>query len=359
MRYALQRCLFALIVVGAVAPAARAEPGAVLVGGTAHPQQRLVASGAVSTTVRAAGWVVGAKPYSVADSTAAAECLRKANPWACISTILRDKQIQRVAVVSVDPRPGKHGSTDTVITERLVIANLDSLFVAQRFCDYCTDDKLAGLAAEVTKELIDRAAIGSGRTALAVKSVPRGARAYLDANLVGVTDTTINIVPGAHTITVEFDDHRADTRHVVVEEDTTQEVTFNLQRTTGVHGGPGAGASGGPPSGTTPREGRPLARARRGRLVPLAITGAGVAALVTGAVLFALDEDPVTRPGVEVPPRYRDSGTRGVVIGVSGVAVAGLGGYLWWRASRSSSTLPAPVLAPVTGGAVLGVSRSF
>jgi hypothetical protein len=89
------------------------------------------------------------------------------------------------------------------------------------------------------------------------------------------------------------------------------------------------------------------------------ITGAGVAALVTGTVLFALDEDPVTRPGVEVPPRYRDSGTGGVILGVSGVAIASLGGYLWWRASRSSSKLPAPVLAPVSGGAVLGVTRSF
>jgi hypothetical protein len=337
MRSAINVCLFTLVAILAGARIARAEPGAVLVSGTAGERQQRIASSAVVTAVRAADWRVGGKSYNAADSAAAASCLRKPRPWTCIAAILRDKQILRVAVVAVDPKPGKHGSTDTVITARLVIANIDSLFVAQRFCDHCTEDKLAGLAAEVTKELIDRAAVGSGRTVLSIQSTPRGARAYVDANLVGVTDASINIVPGDHTVTVELDDHKTATRRVTVGQDTTEEISFTLQ--------PSPAASGDP---------RESPGSRRARLVPALIAGAGTAAFVTGAVLLALDQDPVTRPGEDVPPRYRDSGTRGVLIGVSGLAIAGVGGYLWWSASR-----PAPVVAPVAGGAVVGFTRSF
>lgn len=350
--------LFTLVAVLSLArPAHADEPGAVLVSGKASARQQLVASNAVETAVRAAGWGVAGKPYGAADSAAAAVCLRKAAPWTCISDILRDKRIQRVAVVSIDPKPGKHGTTDTVITERLVISNIDSLFVSQRFCDRCTDDKLAGLATEVTKELIDRAAVGSGRTALSIKSTPRGARAYVDSNLVGVTDISLNIVPGTHTITVELEEYRTETRHVLVEEDTTQEVSFALQSSEATSSSrppfdPDAVAGLQGPVGSD----KPPQITRRSRVVPAAIVGVGLATLAAGVVLFALDEDPTTTSGADASRRYRDTGTRGVIVGASGLVIAGAGGYLWWRYSRARS---APVVAPVNGGAVVGIARSF
>jgi hypothetical protein len=345
--------LFTLVAMLSLTRATRAEPGAVLVSGTASARQQGITSSAVAEAVRAAGWILGDKPYSAADAAAAGACLRKPAPWSCLSAILRDKRIQRVAVVSVDPKPGKAGTTDTVISERLVISNVDSLFVAQRFCDQCTDDRLSALAAELTKELIDRVAVGSGRTVLAIKSTPRGARAYVDANLVGVTDASISVVPGAHTITVELEEYRTETRHVRVQENTTEEVSVTLQPS---QAGGSQGRAIDPAGASGPEHPIEPARPRRSRLVPGAITGVGLAALASGIVLFALDEDPVTSPGEEASRRYRDTATRGVVLGVSGLAVAGVGGLLWWKYGKASS---APVVAPVHGGAVIGLARSF
>jgi len=356
MRSATYSYLFMLGAVLLLSQSARAEPGAVLVSGTASARQQVVASSAVATAVSSAGWGIGDKAYSAADATAAARCLRRSEPWRCLSAILRDARIQRIAVVSVDPKPGKAGTTDTVITERLVISNIDSLFVAQRFCDQCTDDRLAGLATELTKELLDRAAVGSGRTVLAIKSTPRAAKAYVDANLVGVTDTSINVVPGPHTITVELDDHRTDTRRVQVQENTTHEVSFMLRSSAE------SSSSQAPPLDRNavavgvPAPAVSTSAGRRSRLVPGVIVGGGLAVFTTGLVLFALDEDSVTRPDQDASRRYRDTASRGVVLGATGLAVAGVGSYLWWKYSKGRA---APVVTLATGGAAVGLARSF
>lgn len=355
MRLAKHSCWLAFVAVLSLARGARAEPGAVLVGGTVSARQKLVASNAVATEVRGAGWSIGSKTYNAADAVAAAGCLRMSRPWRCLPAILRDERVRRVAIVSIEPKPGKAGTTDTVITERLAISNLDSLFVAQRFCDHCTDDRLAGLATELTKELLERAAVDSGRTVLAIKSTPPGARAYVDANLVGVTDISINVAPGPHSITVELDEHRTATQHIQVQENTTQEVSFAVRSTeTSSQAQPVAPdhvASDGPAGPA-----RPPVISRRSRLVPGVIAGAGLAAFATGVVLFALDQDPVTRPDQDASRRYRDTRTRGIVLGATGLAAAGIGGYLWWRYGKARS---APVVIPVDAGAAVGLAHSF
>jgi hypothetical protein len=86
------------------------------------------------------------------------------------------------------------------------------------------------------------------------------------------------------------------------------------------------------------------------------IAGAGLAAFATGVVLFALDEDPVTRPDQDASRRYRDTRTRGIVLGAAGLAAAGIGGYLWWRAGKARA---APVVIPVEAGAAVGLAHSF
>jgi hypothetical protein len=57
------------------------------------------------------------------------------------------------------------------------------------------------------------------------------------------------------------------------------------------------------------------------------LLGAGVASLTAGAVLYVTDQD----PGPRLPPYIRDSATGGVVLGASGLALAGLGAWLFYR----------------------------
>lgn len=54
----------------------------------------------------------------------------------------------------------------------------------------------------------------------------------------------------------------------------------------------------------------------------------------TGLLLFALDEDPVTLPDQDASRRYHDTASRGVVLGATGLAVVGVGSYLWWKYSK-------------------------
>lgn len=101
----------------------------------------------------------------------------------------------------------------------------------------------------------------------------------------------------------------------------------------------------------------PGSSGRRSVGLPIAV-GAGAVVLLGGAVLFALDQDPVTRPDQVASGRYRETATLGILLGASGAVLAGVGGFLWWRHGEAR---PAPVIVPASGGAgaVIGLSRSF
>jgi hypothetical protein len=94
-----------------------------------------------------------------------------------------------------------------------------------------------------------------------------------------------------------------------------------------------------PPSAvTTKRE--PKASSHLG--AKLLVAG-GAALVITGGVLFALDEDPTTKAGVVVKPYYFDSAPVGVVAASVGAAAVGIGLWLWLRddskPSRSTAAL--------------------
>jgi hypothetical protein len=89
------------------------------------------------------------------------------------------------------------------------------------------------------------------------------------------------------------------------------------------------------------------------RTLPLGLMGAGGVALLAGAILIAIDQDPdPTGPQQET---YRDSATGGVVIGLVGAAALGTGIYLWMRDRPDS----APVAAISRDGGFVGWAGRF
>lgn len=344
------RTVVALAVALLWAPASRAEPGAVVVNGRATAHEQTVASTALTDQLRAAGWVIAAKPLAAKEASAVTTCLTTADGWKCASRVARDKGLTRMVVLSLDPQQ-KDGVTTVVINARLILTSADSVFVSQRFCDHCTDDTLANLVREVTQELVDRNALHGGRTVLIVKSTPQGARFSIDGTSVGATDASIDTIPGHHAVRIELDGFEIAERGADAVEGTTVEVSVTLQRTPSKQKSPLGDGNG------RPHVGEPeVVVTHRSRLVPALLIIGGGLAVIGGGVAIALDQDDdITKPATQDQPRYYyDTMLPGIASVAAGAVVVGFGGYLWWKYSKA-----APIVAPVAGGAVAGVGGSF
>jgi hypothetical protein len=95
--------------------------------------------------------------------------------------------------------------------------------------------------------------------------------------------------------------------------------------------------------------------ARRSWPPPAALLAAGgVAAVIAGGVLLALDTD--VSPEGRQKPVYLDSATRGLGVGIAGVAALGAGIWWWARSGRPGS---APLAAVGRSGAMIGWARRF
>jgi hypothetical protein len=77
-----------------------------------------------------------------------------------------------------------------------------------------------------------------------------------------------------------------------------------------------------------------LRQSRSTSLLTAGILGAGVTAIAAGAELYLTDED----PSPTGPIYIRDTATPGAVIGLSGLALAGAGIWLWHREASASGS---------------------
>jgi hypothetical protein len=274
-----------------------------------------------------------------------------------------------VAVVGLGRDSTANGVPQVVITERLVLADAELAVLGQRFCERCTDDSLGALTAELTKELLQLAVLESGRTVLAVKSTPQGALYSVDGVLSGATDAVINIVPGTHVVIIEHAGFESATRTIEAVEGKTSEVTVTLLRHLEQ---PEAQLPGDQRPSPRLREQRPsphpetgsstrpdAVMTHRSAVVPTTMLLVGALAVAGGATALVFNQRDVTKPPDERQPRgYYDTVPAGITSIAGGVAIASLGGYLWWKYSRNN-TRSAPMVTPVLGGAVLGVNREF
>jgi hypothetical protein len=97
-----------------------------------------------------------------------------------------------------------------------------------------------------------------------------------------------------------------------------------------------------------------VVEARPQPVLAAGIAGAGAAALITGVILIAVDQDPPGATG-EQPPTYRDTATGGFVLALAGAAAVGAGAYLWWRGSHAG----APIAAVTGRSGLVGWSGRF
>jgi hypothetical protein len=339
-----------------------AEPGLGVVSVTGKVEQHDlgVVARAVEDSVRAAGWSLIDQPLPLKAGDDVLACFFDADVWGCISRIIAevvcDRDVGWIAAITLHPRSSPQGGRTIVISERLVLANARSFLVDQRACEDCTDAALAGLAGELTRGVFAQAAVRSGRTMISIRSTPRHARFSVDDTFGGLTDAVIGVAPGMHTVTLELEGHERATRTIQAEEGKTTAVAVTLSRLDPARPGEPSGAK------IAVRE-APSGRgaARRNRSVPATFLFAGGGAVLGSAVLLAANQGQITKPHGEDQPRgYYDTVTASGVLLLAGGVAAMIGGYLWWKDSRSQRRTGATVMvAPVLGGAVLAVHEAF
>lgn len=356
MHKAITTVVCALTVLLARSSSADDELGALVVKADTSPRDQEVASRAAKDTLAAANWKLADKPLSSAETTAIARCFSESAAPSCVFRAVADKRARRIAYVSIGKDP-KRGPSSVAIIGRMVVDGVDTIMLATRYCDHCTDDTLTSYVVETTKELVDRASVASGRTVISIKSTPQGARFSIDGHALGATDAAITVAPGKHRVRIEQDGFVTEERTVEATEGKTAEVTVTLRRADGSTSTSGAGSattsttatidSGESGSDTTPRASR----------APVILMGVGGAAVVGGVAALLLDQDDdVHKPRGGVQPRYYYDTALPGVIAIAGGATAIVVGWFWHKHARGASTVSA---TPVSGGAVLSVTSAF
>lgn len=354
MRSSMMQLLIALVVLAPLR--AGANTGAIVIVGKSDAHARDVAAEAVSAALSKANWKLTGKRLSDAEASSITRCFNRDEPQRCILRLVQSKGVQSLAYVSVDPDPSR-GERGLKLTGRVVTAKLDLVLIASRFCDHCTDDTLTGSATDLMKELLDRVALTTGRTVLSVKSSPQGARYTVDGTFVGVTDASIDVTPGPHTVTVELEGFETVVQNVMATEGKTAEVNALFRhRTPEGHTLPDSGGTTSSPNvedqGTIVGPDQP----QRSRAAKPLLIGGGVV-LAAGLVLVLLDEDSMTSPpGTEQRETYYDTATLGLVTMAGGAVLAGLGAYLYWKSPGKNATAS---IRPTANGTMMTLSASF
>ena len=328
------RILIAIAIVvssAAAMPDARAEAGAVLVTGSAKAPHRAVIATAVTTTLRGAGWSLVDATFTDDESRKVLACLDLDRPWVCVAPTARDKGFARMLVVSVEEAPNR-----VTITAQLLVAGDGVPPSDQRVCEgTCTEAALGESAGSLTQALLAREAVRSGKTTIAVRTIPEGAVITLDGTMLGQSNKTLDVAPGEHTILLQRSGYEPATRMVRVKEGEAQTVEVTLK------------AEG---------DGRHDGDNRSSRWLPIGVIGAGSLALIGGVVLQVAKDGPPL--GEQQPARLYSAPGIGLAIG-GGLAI-GAGIYLLLH-GKSDDTAPrsGPTVTITEQTGAIGWTGSF
>jgi hypothetical protein len=208
------------------------------------------------------------------------------------------------------------------------IAKRHDVVSLQRTCDACSDVVLAKTIETMMMELARMAPTMTGK--IHVTSKPEGLAAMVDGKVFGVTPVDHDVAFGQHTISVSRDGHVVGEKQVEVGPDTKVDVDVPVHEDK--------------PLTII----RPIVVEHRSRKVPIVMIGVGVAAVITGAALYA------TGNPTGQNYNYYDTKPAGIATMAGGGAVALIGTILLFRHSSSR-----PDVAIKSDGAVVGWAGRF
>lgn len=313
----MTRAAFILAVLLALAAPARAgNDVGVLVTGEGSIQPQLAAH--IEGWLSQHGHTLVPSPLPAEAITALIDCFALENQG-CARDVI-DKRARSSSMVYAHIETASTGTRDLTLTAYWFDKGHDA--VAERAtCERCTDQLLRSTTDELMKKLVGGAAVGHVK----LKSTPAGARITIDNHPIGVTPLDWDLLPGNHTIQMDKAGLHPVSREVVVISNQTETVALDLSAT---DGGPGG--------------------QERSRVLPAVLLGAGGLALIGGAVLISIDQDPVP----SAPPTIRNTAPTGALLVATGVVATAAGVYLmWFRSPGATST---PVAAVTSDSAYIG-----
>lgn len=340
---------------------AAAAPSALVVFGKAEARIQDIVYGVVDRVLRQAGWPL-VPALAPNEAVIVRGCLGKDAPWPCVESMASKKGIERIVAVRVDLERSSDGSSQVVLTGRLVYSGSSTVLEQKRYCGACSDEDLAVYAEEISKLLMDERAVQAGTTKVGVTSVPMGAEVRIDGKVVGITNNVFSTFPGKHVVEIRARGYQAESRPVTAVDGKTVTTSVTLKPGDSskppVESPPDVG--GGSVGGGSVGEGDEVSGGGGFRKWgPKVMVGAGALAVVAGAIVYSMDEDQTTyNPNdPNADKTYTDTAPIGVGVIAAGVVVAGAGGYLWWKWRPSASS--APTASLTSGGAIVGFAGSF
>jgi PEGA domain len=199
----------------------------------------------------------------------------------------------------------------------------------RRACEECSVDLMRSTLDEIFGVVLGASKLARGR--LALHSTPEGMTVLLDNETIGVTPLEREVPAGQHTIVLMHRGQRVGERTLKVQADVTAEINIPV---------------------TVPSDSDDGEDGGKSPIVGGLVLGIGAAALVAGVVLYVTSEED---DGSKL--FYRDTKPLGIGFAAGGAVVAGLGVWLWVRASGSKESAPVVTIGPEQG--VIGWSRAF
>ena len=349
--------------------AAFAQPSAMVFEGNATTRDAKLAIVAATETLTAAAWKFGDAAFTPKDAKAMSACMASATRALCVDAIIKKKKVSRVAILSLETHQTNQGEEELIVSARLLVPADNTFAFDQRYCSHCTDDTIASTTKALMQSLVAQLAQDRNRTVLAVNTEPASAGVFVDGETAGVTDLKMNVSPGPHMVRIERQGYKTESRNVTCVEGKTITITVKLALAGAGVTKPAIAAVVSPATPTADvapttdvaaQEVQPTQAKRtaaRSTLAPKLLIGFGGAAIVSGGVLMLLNEnDPVALRGAAQRRTYRTTFLPGGIVMGTGVLAAAIGSYLLLRDSNATT---APLVAPVDGGAVVGLIHGF
>ncbi len=254
-------------------------------------------------------------------------CLAIAD-MACARGVVEKRASADSVVVIVAQASGPKKRRDLQLSAYWITKEHDVVSL-QRMCSHCTDDVLPTTIDGLMGDLSHLVPAMTGR--IMVASKPAGLLAMVDNDAIGMTPVTHELAPGKHRVAISRDGKVVETRDIDVTAGKTTEVVIDA------------------PAPPPPPQQRVIVE-HKSRAIPAVLIGVGVAAVATGAVMYAIGG-----PSGD-SMYYTDRRTPGYYVAGAGAGVAIIG-TIWFLAGGSSSSTPTVGVAP--GHGFVGWAGSF